>query len=53
MSEANKNIVRQIEEAWNANELDKLDAFFAPNFAQHSGPPPQLGSGLAAAKVAH
>lgn len=53
MSEANKNVVRQIEEAWNANQLDRLDALFAPDFVQHSGPPAQLGTGLAAAKMAH
>ncbi|HXH23468.1 MAG TPA: ester cyclase [Dehalococcoidia bacterium] len=53
MSDANKKVVLAIEEAWNANRLDQLDAYFAPDFVQHSGPPAQLGSGLAAAKVAH
>lgn len=53
MSETNKNTVRQIEEAWNANQLEKLDTWFAPDFAQHSGPPPEMGDGLAAAKAAH
>lgn len=52
MSETNKNTVRQIEEAWNANQLDKLDAWFAPGFKQHSafpGTPATLDS----AKQAH
>jgi steroid delta-isomerase-like uncharacterized protein len=39
VSQANKNVVRQIEQAWNANQLDRLDALFAPGFAQHSGVP--------------
>src|SRR5438132_7660755 len=39
MSEENKTVVRQIEEAWDANQLDKLDQYFAPNFHQHSRPP--------------
>jgi predicted ester cyclase len=39
MSEENKAVVRQIEEAWNANALDKLDQYFAPNFHQNSRPP--------------
>jgi steroid delta-isomerase-like uncharacterized protein len=39
MSDANKQVVRQVEEAWNSNQLDKLDAFFAPGFVQHSGVP--------------
>ena len=39
MSEANKNVVRQIEEAWNANQLDKLDALFVPGFIQHAAVP--------------
>jgi steroid delta-isomerase-like uncharacterized protein len=36
MSETNKDVVRQIEEAWNTNQLDKLDALFAPAFIQHA-----------------
>jgi steroid delta-isomerase-like uncharacterized protein len=39
MSEANKNVVRQIEEAWNASQLDKLDALFVPGFVQHAAVP--------------
>ena len=36
MSEANKDVVSQIEQAWDANQLDKLDALFAPGFIQHA-----------------
>lgn len=39
MSEANKSVVRQVEEAWNANQLDRLDALFAPGFVQHASVP--------------
>ena len=39
MSEENKAVVRQIEEAWSAGKLDALDQFFAPNFVPHSAAP--------------
>lgn len=52
MSEQNKAIVRQIEEAWDAGRLDELDALFAPDFIARSsvpGMPPTLET----AKMAH
>jgi steroid delta-isomerase-like uncharacterized protein len=52
MSEANKSVVRQIEEAWNANELDKLDALFAADFKQWSGFP-GMPATMESAKQAH
>jgi steroid delta-isomerase-like uncharacterized protein len=52
VSEANKAIVRQIEEAWNANELDRLGAYFAPTFVQRSGMPGMTPT-LDTAKMAH
>jgi steroid delta-isomerase-like uncharacterized protein len=52
VSEPNKNVIRQIEEAWNANQLDMLDQYFAPNFVQHSAMPGSTPS-LATAKQAH
>ena len=52
MSEQNKNVIRQLEEAWNANQLDKVDAFFAPNFVQHSGMPGMTPT-IETAKQAH
>ena len=39
MSHLNKNVVRQIEEAWNANHLDELDDLFLPGFLQHTAVP--------------
>jgi steroid delta-isomerase-like uncharacterized protein len=50
--EENKAIVRRVEEAWNAGDLDALDALFAPDFVSHAaapGVPPNLES----AKMAH
>jgi len=52
MSEANKTVVRQIEEAWDKNELDRLDAFFAPAFLQHNGFPGATPT-IETAKQAH
>jgi len=52
MSEANKNVVRQIEEAWDANQLDKLDPLFAPEFKQWSGFP-GMPPTMESAKQAH
>jgi predicted ester cyclase len=39
MSEQNKAVVRQVEEAWNANNLDSLDDLFAADFVTHAGRP--------------
>jgi steroid delta-isomerase-like uncharacterized protein len=52
MSEQNKAVVRQIEEAWDRNDLDALDALFAPDFVTHAAVP-GLPPGLAGAKLAH
>ena len=52
MSDANKRVVRSIEEAWDANKLDDLDRYFSPDFAQHSGVP-GMPPGLGSAKMAH
>jgi predicted ester cyclase len=48
MSEQNKAAVRQVEEAWNANNLDALDDLFAPDFVTHAG-----GPGLEPGKSMH
>ncbi|MGH7687968.1 MAG: ester cyclase [Candidatus Dormibacteria bacterium] len=48
----NKAIVRAIEEAWDRSDLDALDQYFAPDFAQHSSMP-GLPPGLQGAKLAH
>jgi predicted ester cyclase len=48
----NKETVRRIEEAWDRNDLDALDRYFAPDFVAHSAVP-GLPPGLAGAKMAH
>lgn len=45
-------LVRRVEELWNANKLDELDQYFAPGFAPPSGVP-MLPPGLEGAKMAH
>lgn len=45
-------VVRTVEELWNANKLEELDRYFAPEFEAHvsvEGMPP----GLATAKMVH
>lgn len=52
MPDTNKEVVRKIEEAWDAGRLDELDQYFAPGFRSHAsapGSPP----GLEGAKMAH
>jgi predicted ester cyclase len=51
-AEDNKAVVRRIEEAWDADQLDALDPLFEPNFVQHNGVP-MLPPGLEGAKQAH
>jgi predicted ester cyclase len=48
----NKAVVRRIEEAWDADQLDALDPLFEPGFVQHNGVP-GLPPGLEGAKAAH
>ena len=48
----NKAIVRAIEEAWDRGDVDALDQYFAPDFAQHSAIP-SMPPGLQGAKLAH
>lgn len=52
MSEANKEVVRRIEEAWRAGAVDDLEQHFAPEFVAHSNVP-GLPPGLEGAKAAH
>jgi ketosteroid isomerase-like protein len=52
MSEANKEIVRKIQAAWNSNAIDELDQYFAPDFTAHSNAP-GMPPGIAGAKAAN
>ena len=49
----NKEIVRQIEAAWDRNDLTALDPYFAPDFNNAQSGFPGLPAGLAGAKMAH
>jgi len=49
----NKEIVRRIEEAWDRNDLDALDLYFAPDFDNAQSGTPGLPPGLAGSKMAH
>ena len=50
--EENKEIVRRVEEAWNAGNLDALDPLFEPDFVAHNAVP-GMPPGLTGAKLAH
>jgi len=52
MSTDNEDLVRRVEEAWDANNLDALDELFAPDFFSHTAVP-GMPPGLAGAKLAH
>ena len=49
----NKQVVRSIEEAWDSNELDALDQYFAPDFDNAQSATPGLPLGLAGSKMSH
>ena len=49
----NRVIVRQIEAAWDRNDLAVLDQYFAPDFNNAQSGFPGLPAGLAGAKMAH
>ena len=51
-ADENKAVVRRVEEAWNAGDLDALDAQFAPDFVSHAGVP-GMPPGLGTAKQVH
>jgi len=53
MSEDNKAVVRSVEEAWDNQDLDSLDQYFAPEFDNSASGVPELPGGLAGAKMAH
>jgi len=49
----NKEIVRQIEEAWDRNDLNALDQYFAPDFNNAQSGFPGMPPGLPGSKMAH
>ncbi len=49
----NKEIVRKVEEAWDAGNTDALDDLFAADFDNSQNAAPGLPPGLAGAKMAH
>jgi predicted ester cyclase len=49
----NKDVVRAVEEAWDGQDLDALDQYFAPEFDNSTSAVPGLPPGLAGAKMAH
>ena len=49
----NKGIVRRIETAWDRNDLDALDQYFAPEFDNAQSGTRGLPPGLAGSKLAH
>src|SRR6266536_191098 len=49
----NDDVVRAVEEAWDGQDLDALDQYFAPEFDNSASAVPGLPPGLAGAKMAH
>lgn len=52
MSEANKDVVRRIQEAYSGGDLDALDELVAPDIVSHDAPP-GAPAGLEGAKMGH
>jgi predicted ester cyclase len=50
---SNADVVRSIEEAWDAGRLDDLDRYFSPDFDNTQSGTPGLPPGLEGAKMAH
>ena len=48
----NIEVVRTVEELWDAGKTDELDQYFAPDFNNESGVP-MLPKGLEGSKIAH
>jgi predicted ester cyclase len=49
----NTQVVRSIEEAWDRNDLDALDQYFAADFDNAQSGTPGLPPGLAGSKMSH
>jgi steroid delta-isomerase-like uncharacterized protein len=51
--EENEATVRAVEEAWDSQDLDALDQYFADDFDNATSGMPGLPGGLAGSKMAH
>jgi predicted ester cyclase len=49
----NVAVIRKVEEAWKAHDLDALDELFAPDFQAHTPGSDALPAGVEGAKMAH
>ena len=52
-AEENAAVVRAVEAAWDSNDLDSLDQYFAEDFDNSGAGVPGVPPGLAAAKMVH
>lgn len=52
-AEQNATVVRAIEEAWDSNDLDSLDEYFADEFDNSLSAMPGVPAGLEGAKMVH
>ena len=52
-TEENKEVVRRIEAAWDSQDLQALDALFAPQFDNTQSQVPGMPVGLEGARMAH
>jgi predicted ester cyclase len=52
-AEANAEVVRRVEAAWQANDMDAIDQLIAHDFVAHTPGADQLPPGRAGAKAAH
>jgi predicted ester cyclase len=49
----NVAVIRKVEEAWKAHDLDALNELFAPDFQAHTPGSDSLPAGVEGAKMAH
>jgi predicted ester cyclase len=53
MTEENKRLIRELEDAWSRSDLDAIDGFFASTFDNSITATPGLPPGIEGAKMAH
>ena len=52
MTEANKDLIKKIEAAWDSNQVDGIENYFSPNWKHNTGVP-GMPPGIDTAKAAH